>query len=94
MTLLLTERHIKAMVHCIGLDQKNPYKRHGKLFYRPYRNYFATRGPDCDGVDIWLDLERHNYAVHGFGDWRWSFTLTRAGLDVLGDAIGVHIHDA
>ena len=92
MNLVLTERHIKAMKHCIGLDQKKPYTRHGKLFYKPWRNYYAT-GPECDGVDIWIDLEKHYYAVHGFGDYRWWFMLTNCGLDALGQALGVRIHD-
>lgn len=92
MTMILSERHIKAMKHCIGLDTEKPYKRHGKLFYRPYRNYYAT-GSECDGVDIWLDLERYGYAFHGFGDMKWTFVLTRFGLDVLGMRLKVRIYD-
>ena len=92
MTLLLTERHIKAMKHCIGLDQKKPYKRHGKSFYRPWRNYYAT-GQNCDGIDIWLDLEKRGYAVHGFGDYRWTFALTDFGLECLGMHLNVKIYN-
>lgn len=38
----LTSKEMKQMSHCIGLDHKNPYKRHGRKFYKPYRNYYAT----------------------------------------------------
>ncbi len=31
--------------HMVGLDSHNPYHRHGKAFYRPYRNYFAANIP-------------------------------------------------
>ena len=91
MNLLLTERYIKAMKHCIGLNSAKPYKRHGKLFYRPWRNYYAT-GPECDGVDIWLDLERMGCAVKK-RFCNWTFMLTRKGLDVLGMQLNVQIHD-
>ncbi len=91
MNTALTEVQVDDMKHCIGLDYKKPYKRHGRLFYRPWRNFFAT-GPNCDGVHIWLDLERQGYAIRK-RRCDWTFELTREGLDALGDAIGVHIHD-
>ena len=91
MTFELPERYVKAMVHCIGLDQKNPYKRHGKLFYKPYRNYFAT-GPNCDNVDIWLDLEKRGYAYHGFGNYRWTYSLNDWGIDALRMHLGITIY--
>lgn len=31
--------YIDLASHCIGLDYNKPYKRHGRYFYRPYRNY-------------------------------------------------------
>lgn len=34
-------RFVEVAKHAIGLDHRKPYTRHGKLFYRPYRNYFA-----------------------------------------------------
>lgn len=38
---------IDAMKHAIGLtgscsQRHRPYRRHGKLFYKPWRNYYAT----------------------------------------------------
>lgn len=38
----MNEKYIELAKHCIGLDSKKPYTRHGKKFYRPYRNFFAT----------------------------------------------------
>ena len=35
-------RFIEMAKHAIGLGHRKPYTRHGKLWYRPYRNYFAT----------------------------------------------------
>lgn len=40
----------KLAKHCIGLDRKKPYIRHGKKFYKPYRNFYAT-GKDQAGWD-------------------------------------------
>lgn len=31
--------------HMVGLDYQKPYHRHGKAFYRPYRNFFADGIP-------------------------------------------------
>ena len=45
------EQAIKLCKHMIGLDCKKPYHRHGKAFYRSYRNYFCA--PICG--DIFLD---------------------------------------
>lgn len=34
------DRCIELAKHCVGLDRKNPYTRHGKKWYKPYRNYY------------------------------------------------------
>lgn len=87
----LTTEEIKQMSHCIGLDHKNPYKRHGRKFYKPYRNYYTT----CVWNYIWSTLLWKGFAKHGkVGRIQDTvFWLTREGLDALGDAIGVHIYD-
>jgi hypothetical protein len=45
-------------MHCIGMDYRKPYKRHGKLFYRPYRNRYQapTNSSSCAAVyrTVWL----------------------------------------
>lgn len=89
----LTPVEITKMSHCVGLDYKNPYKRHGKKFYKPYRNYYATYAWN----DIWNGLAGKGFAKHGNVDdetQETTFWLTRDGLDALGKVIGVHIYDA
>lgn len=46
------EPYVSVARHAIGLDNKNPYIRHGRKFYKPYRNYFAT-APQFDDYEIW-----------------------------------------
>lgn len=46
----ISEKEIALMEHCIGLDCKKPYTRHGKKFYRPYRNRYATYVHDIFGL--------------------------------------------
>lgn len=84
-------RHIELAKHCIGLDRKKPYIRHGKKFYRPYRNYFVT-GRDCGD---WEMMESSGYAERGGQNQHggYTFCLTRAGLDWLGEQLGMHIYD-
>lgn len=36
------KKAIDLCKHTIGLDHSKPYHRHGKAFYKPYRNYFAA----------------------------------------------------
>ena len=48
-----TNLYIEEAKHAIGLDYKKPYHRHGKAFYKPYRNYFCTK----KGDEIWNVLQ-------------------------------------
>ena len=81
--------YINCASHAIGLDRKKPYKRHGKLFYRPYRNYYAASPKDCE---VWKMMVAAGYAEADRYGGR-LYWLTRKGLDWLGEQIGVHIHD-
>lgn len=36
------DRAVELCKHMIGLDYKKPYHRHGKAFYKPYRNYYES----------------------------------------------------
>ena len=84
---------VQLAAHAIGLDYKRPYIRHGKTFYRPYRNYYTTgaRSPEST---IWKDL-----CEYGYANWRrsrnggFTYWLTRAGLDWLGETLGITIYD-
>lgn len=89
----LGAHHIRCAEHAIGLDyhKNKPYIRHGKKFYRPYRNRFYTHMQDR----TWLELKEVGLADHGKVSREdcVTFWLTREGLDWLGEQIGVHIHD-
>ena len=81
---------IEICKHMIGLDRKNPYHRHGRAFYKPYRNYFCTKRDD----KIWNVLQNAGYVKcseehNGCVD----FYLTRAGLDWLGEKLHIKIYN-
>lgn len=84
-------RYIELAKHCIGLDRKKPYVRHGKKFYRPYRNFYATGKAYQD----WEIIENAGYAERGNRNQHggYTFFMTRAGLDWLGLELGIHIYD-
>lgn len=48
-------RYISLATHAIGLDHKKPYKRHGRYFYRPYRNYYDASIKDCEIWDVMVN---------------------------------------
>ena len=83
--------YIEDAKHCIGLDRKKPYIRHGKKFYRPYRNYYSTE----KNHDGWDAMVLAGYAKRGEenGHGGYMYWLTRVGLDWLGEKLGVHIWD-
>lgn len=85
---------VQKAAHAIGLDHKRPYMRHGKTFYRPYRNYFTTHDRSHD-YTVWKGLCENGYAKSCPSGTRGSFTfwLTRDGLDWLGETLGITIHD-
>lgn len=87
-------KEVQYAAHTIGLDNKRPYQRHGKFFYRPYRNYFITHEKSPD-FPSWRGLCEKGYAeCHtGRNPGNYRFCLTRAGLDWLGDELGITIYD-
>lgn len=78
--------------HAIGLDSKKPYKRHGKLFYRPYRNYYFA---SANYREPWEVLVNFGYAERGkeLNLGGRVYFLTRKGLDWLGEQLNIHIYD-
>lgn len=83
---------VRLAAHTIGLNHKKPYYRHGKLWYRPYRNYFGAH--QNSDRDVWDTMIQSGYVCdykHGTGLVRYS--LTRKGLDWLGGVLHVTIHD-
>lgn len=83
--------YIEKAMHCIGLGRRKPYVRHGKKFYRPYRNFYAAGIRDED----WNMMELAGYANHGEKNQcgRYIYRLTRNGLDWLGSELGIYIWD-
>lgn len=59
------ERYIHQAMHCIGLDRVKPYKRNGKLYFRPYRNYYNTNYDD----KVWSDLRYLGFAECDCNYW-------------------------
>ena len=49
------ERVTEICKHMVGLDYERPYHRHGKAFYRAYRNYYE----DVPGgeTDFWINCQ-------------------------------------
>lgn len=85
-------KEVELAAHAIGLDNKRPYQRHGKLFYRPYRNFFSTheKAPDFESWEHMVATGLAKKSAQRCGAIYW---LTRKGLDWLGNAIGITIHD-
>ena len=84
--------YISVAYHAIGLDNKKPYIRHGKRFYKPYRNYFST-STNCNDFELWETLELAGYANSNKIKHGKMFRLTRTGLDWLGTQLGIKIYD-
>lgn len=84
--------YIALASHCIGLDHSKPYKRRGRYFYKPYRNYYDASIKDCE---IWDMIVAAGYAEAGRKDRRGGrmYWLNRAGLDWLGEKLGIQIWD-
>lgn len=83
--------YIELAKHFIGLDRKKPYIRHGKKFYRPYRNYYAS-GSNHEDLDVMVGagyVERGEENQHG----GYTYYMTRKGLDWLGNELGITIYD-
>lgn len=91
--MTLTEEELKRATdickHIVGLDYHNPYHRHGKSFYKPYRNFYAE---GTDG-NKYLDKLLSSFFVKQKGEQYLYYSLTREGLDWLGRRLNVTILD-
>lgn len=80
-------RAIEICKHMVGLDYKHPYHRHGKAFYRAYRNYYGDV-PEGNGL---LDkLPEYLFTVHR-DDRGATYYLTKTGLEWLGRQLHITI---
>lgn len=82
-------RAIELCKHMIGLDYKKPYIRHGKAFYKPYRNYFQ----DTKGGNKILDKLPNYIISRENGDMSTWYTLTSDGLRWLGRQLRITIKE-
>lgn len=78
-------RVIEICKHMIGLDCKNPYHRHGKAFYNPYRNYYCALGI---GIEILDRLPKHIMKVNKSEKYSWYY-LTYDGFRWLGRQLNI-----
>ena len=91
----ILEKYRDLLRHALGMDNNKTYTRHGKKFYRPYRNYFSTNEKTVD-YPYWETMAKEGCGlaskqVNSSGEIMYS--VTRAGMDWLGQHDGVHIYD-
>ena len=78
---------IEICKHMIGLDYKRPYHRHGKAFYKPYRNYYCDIATGNSFLDR-LPKDIVNMKRDEKFTWYW---LTDYGLKWLGRQLQITI---
>lgn len=79
-------------MHCIGITDGRVYARHGKLFYKPYRNYYCTNGANW----VWELMIEKGYASRDTErnpTRHYYYRLTRKGMDWLGALLNTTIYD-
>lgn len=93
--MTLTEKELATLTelckHMVGLDYHKPYHRHGKAYYKPYRNYF------CEGLcgnELFDKLTGSlGLMIKRCSENCTYYYLTRAGLDWLGRRLKIKIGD-
>lgn len=83
------EKVIELCKHMVGLDYQKPYHRHGRAFYRPYRNYFAANIP---GNRLLNKLPGYIISKSQSEKYTWH-QLTLEGLQWLGRQLHVTIKE-
>ncbi len=78
---------IELCKHMIGLDRKSPYHRHGKAFYKPYRNYYCAL---AIGIEILDRLPKDIMKVDKSEKYSWYY-LSNDGLRWLGRQLDIII---
>lgn len=82
-------------LHTIGLNSchvgRRLYTRHGKKYYKPYRNYFCGNDSDLDKLVESGYMECYIGQEHG--EKGKTYWFNREGLNWLGEQIGIIIRD-
>lgn len=81
------ERVLEICKHMVGLDGKRPYHRHGKTFYRAYRNFYADSPEGNKNLD---KLPKELFFVYR-NERGATYHLTQAGFDWLGRQLHITI---
>lgn len=82
------ERALAICQHMVGLDYKRPYHRHGKAFYRAYRNYYYDLP---EGNRLLDKMPKELFRVHR-NEHSTTYYLTQTGLDWLGHQLHVKLY--
>lgn len=86
----LTSREVRTYTKII--DRHKPYKRNGKLYFRPYRNYFNTNYDN----EVWGDLRYLGFAECDCNYWEEEkkksvfFWLNEDGRKWLAEKLGIY----
>lgn len=88
----ILEQHRELMRHALGMDNAKIYHRHGKRFYKPYRNYFGTANETVD-YPYWERLVKTGLAKKKELSAGINYYVTRRGMDWLGMHDGIYIYD-
>ena len=82
-------------LHTIGLNSshigRRLYTRHGKKYYKPYRNYFYGKDEDLNTLVEAGYMECMEEISHG--EKSVTYWFNREGLDWLGKELGIYIYD-
>lgn len=89
----MEDRYISMAKHAIGLDRKKPHTWRNKTHFIPYRNYYYANPSERED---WETLVAAGYAIGGRKDCFGfeTYSLTRTGLDWLGERLGMHIYNS
>lgn len=82
-------------LHTIGFNSgrvgRRLYTRHGKKYYKPYRNYFCGQDSELDKLVEAGYMDCEDTQAHG--EESRTYWFNRCGLDWLGEQTGVKIYD-
>lgn len=76
---------VEICKYMVGLYYKKPYHRHGKAFYKPYRNYYEA---PLAGNEL---LDRLPFCKKRVVKNSSRYELTKSGLDWLGRQLKITI---
>ena len=82
------EKTIEHCKHMLGMDNRKTYKRHGREYYRPYRNYWCGEEPALE----WFSKMGLAEKEQEEGKLPYYY-LTRQGMDWLERRISVVIRE-